>query len=54
LLELNGKNIHVYNMHVYNSIVEIYDFGKKTKKTFSVKSYVHTIYQLYIFLIIRT
>jgi hypothetical protein len=54
LLELNGKNIHVYNMHVYNSIIEIYDFGKKTKKTFSVKSYVHTIYQLYIFLIIRT
>jgi hypothetical protein len=56
LLELNGKNIHVYNIF-YNSIIEIYDFEKKIKKTFapfSVKSYVHTIYQLYIFLIIRT
>lgn len=32
LLELNGKNIHVYNVHVYNSIIEIYDFGKKNQK----------------------
>lgn len=30
LLGLNGKNI-LYNMHVYNSIIGIYDFGERKK-----------------------